>query len=95
MVYILPKAIFPLWGVLQNERYDGGPLTSACTLHAKCASHPQLSYFWLSHTGADGAAKRHHVLKKKRHGEEIAGGEFVFSHFLLFICLTARLTHPV
>jgi hypothetical protein len=62
---VLPKAIFLLWGVLQNERYDGGPLTSASTLHANCASHPQLSYFWQSHTDEDGAATRQYVMKRK------------------------------
>ena len=60
-----------------NERYDGGPLTSACTLHANCASHPQLSYFWLSRTDQDGAATTTHFLKKRRHGEDIADGELV------------------
>ena len=79
-----------------NERYDGGPLTSACTLHANCASHPQLSYFWLSRTDQDGAATTTHFLKKRRHGEDIADGELVlWTHLLLCFCLTARLTHPV
>jgi len=89
----LPKAIFPLWGVLQNERYDGGPLTSACTLHANCASHPQLSYFWLSRTGKDGAAKAHHVRKKRNHGE-IAAGVHFFSFLALYL-LDCKITHPV
>ena len=62
---VLPKAIFPLRGVLQNERYDGGPLTSACTLHANCASHPQLSYIWLSRT-EEGAAAQKVVMKKRK-----------------------------
>ena len=66
-----------LWGVLQNECYVGGPLTSTCTLHANCGSHSQLSYFWLSRTGQDGAATTTHVMKKRRHGEDIADGELV------------------
>jgi hypothetical protein len=47
---------------------DGNPLASECTLHANCASHPQLSYFWQSHTEEDGAAAQHYVMKKKKHG---------------------------
>ena len=64
-------------GVLQNERYERGPLTSACTLHANCASHPQLSYLWLSRTEEDGTAAQIFVKKKKKHGDEIASGELV------------------
>jgi hypothetical protein len=33
--------------------------------------------FRLSRTGEDGAAKTHHVMKKKKHGEDVADGKLV------------------
>jgi len=75
---VFPKAIFSLWGVLQNECYVGGPLTSTCTLHANCGSHSQLSYFWLSHTGQDGADTTHKIKRQKELGDELADSEFIF-----------------
>jgi hypothetical protein len=40
-------------------------------------THNSRIFYWRSRTGENGAATTHDVMKKKRHGEDIATGELV------------------